>query len=135
MSTTTRKKTTKAAARPKAAPVSAGEGKEAPAAKTAAPKVAPKATAAVLGPLMRKKELIERVVARSGIKKKDAKPVVEAMLAELGEALAENRELALPPLGKLRVKRERNLPNGRMMVVKMRQSSGGSDTPETEDAE
>ena len=37
---------------------------------------------------MGKRELIDRVVTASGIKKKAAKPVVEAMLKELGCAVA-----------------------------------------------
>ncbi|MBW4708672.1 HU family DNA-binding protein [Roseobacter sp. YSTF-M11] len=71
---------------------------------------------------MRKKELIDNVVARAGIKKKDAKPVIEAMLAELGETLASGRSLILPPLGRLRINREKKLANGRVMVVKLRQN-------------
>ena len=77
----------------------------------------------ILGPVMRKKELIDQVVKRSGIKKKDAKPVVESLLSVLGEALADNRELVLPPFGKVKVRREKQMPNGRVMVVKVRQSA------------
>jgi DNA-binding protein HU-alpha len=76
----------------------------------------------VSGPVMRKKELIDLVVERSGIKKKDAKPVVEATLAILGEALADTRELNLQPLGKVKVRREKQMPNGRVLVTKIRQS-------------
>lgn len=75
-----------------------------------------------LGPLMRKKELIDAVVTRSGVKKKDAKPVVEAMLAVLGEALSEKRELALQPLGRVKIQRVREHPNGQVLVTKIRQS-------------
>ncbi len=75
----------------------------------------------IIGPVMRKKELIDMVVERSGIKKKDAKPVVEAMLEVLGEALADNRELNLLPLGKFKVVNEKDLNNGRMLRVKVRQ--------------
>ena len=72
---------------------------------------------------MRKKELIDTIVTRSGIKKKDAKPVVEAMLSVLGEALAEGRPLILPPLGKIIVRKEKALPRGKMMMVKIRQTT------------
>jgi nucleoid DNA-binding protein len=81
----------------------------------------------VSGPVMRKKELIDLVVERSGIKKKDAKPVVEATLAILGEALAETRELNLQPLGKVKVRREKLMPNGRILVTKIRQSMPNTD--------
>lgn len=105
----------------KAAPVSAVTGsapKPAPAAKPAVV-AAPKSV--ILGPELRKKELIDDVVARSGIKKKDAKPVIEAMLAALGDALAEKRELVLPPFGKLKVRREKDMPNARVLTAKIRQ--------------
>lgn len=72
---------------------------------------------------LRKKELIDRIVARTGAKKSAAKPVVEAVLAELGETLAAGRSLVLPPLGRLKVTREKAQPNGRVMVVRMRQST------------
>ncbi|OUS34238.1 DNA-binding protein [Rhodobacterales bacterium 56_14_T64] len=72
---------------------------------------------------MRKKELIDLVVERSGIKKKDAKPVVEAMLAVLGEAIGGGRELNLQPLGKLRINRSVERSNGRIIICKLRQST------------
>ncbi|SFS49190.1 DNA-binding protein [Sulfitobacter marinus] len=75
----------------------------------------------IIGPVMRKKELIDLVVERSGIKKKDAKPVVEAMLSVLGEALGDSRELNLLPMGKFKVLNEKDLANGKMMRVKVRQ--------------
>lgn len=77
--------------------------------------------AAADGPFLRKKDLIEAVVRRSGVKKKDAKPVVEAMLAELGETLAAGRELNLPPLGRIRINREKPLDDGRVIILKLRQ--------------
>jgi len=52
-------------------------------------------TPVVSEPDLRKKALIDLVVARSGTKKKDAKPVVEAMLAVLGETIGAGRELNL----------------------------------------
>ncbi|MDF1727640.1 MAG: HU family DNA-binding protein [Sulfitobacter sp.] len=103
-------------------------------AKSAGPTISAPAPAAsvieapqsvILGPVMRKKELIDKVVTRSGMKKKDVKPVVDAVLAELGDALADNRELNLHPLGKLKVRREKKLPNGRMVVAKIRQPNSG----------
>ncbi len=85
-----------------------------------AAKPAPPAKAAEVA-VLRKKELIERVVARSGVKKKDAKPTIEAMLAVLGEALAAGEELNLQPLGKVMVKKTKELPNAKMMVCRIRQ--------------
>ena len=78
---------------------------EAPVPASASPVVVEGPQPVVSGPVMRKKELIDLVVERSGLKKKDAKPIVEATLAILGEALAEARELNLQPLGKVKVRR------------------------------
>jgi nucleoid DNA-binding protein len=75
----------------------------------------------VAEPDLKKKELIDQVVERSGIKKKDAKPVVEAMLAVLGETIADGRELNLAPLGKLRINRVKEANNGRVIICKLRQ--------------
>lgn len=146
MSTTTTKKpraanAPKTGTPPAKAPVKPAPSKAAPKSKTpaklgpvtpvtgAAPAPAPAAKPAVvnapqsviLGPELRKKELIDDVVARSGIKKKDAKPVIEATLAAMGEALAEKRELVLRPFGKIKVRREKDMPNARVLTAKIRQ--------------
>ncbi|MCK0103622.1 HU family DNA-binding protein [Pseudohalocynthiibacter sp. F2068] len=71
---------------------------------------------------LRKKELIERVVARSGIKKKDAKPVIEAMLAVLGASLADGDDFVLPPFGKVKVKRTKEQPGAKVFTCRIRQS-------------
>lgn len=104
----------------KAKVTSAPPGKTAPP-ETAAPG-AP-ATSADLANALRKKELVDRVVARTGAKKRDAKPIVEALLSELGEALADGRSLVLPPLGRVRINREKQLTNGRVIVAKIRQNN------------
>lgn len=123
-----------------ATPKTSTRSTTAPKAKTAKPKLAAKSTAkptptaptpkvvsisapVVSEPDMRKKELIDLAVARSGIKKKDAKPTVEAVLAILGEAIAEGRELNLQPFGKLRINRSEEKSNGRVIVCKLRQSN------------
>lgn len=85
---------------------------------------------------LRKRELIDMVVERSGGKKKDVKPAVEAMLAILGETLAAGREMNLQPLGKVRINRVEDKGNGRVIVCKLRQAdpnaqpSGSPDDPE-----
>lgn len=81
----------------------------------------------VTGPELKKRELLERVVTRSGVKKRDAKLVVEAMLAVMGEALAEGEELNLPPFGKLKINRVKESANGRILNCKLRQ---GISTPQ-----
>ena len=74
--------------------------------------------------LMRKKDLLERVGAKSKAKKKDVKDVVEATLLVLGEALAAGEELNLPPLGKARVNRQKGVNGGDMYIIKLRRTTG-----------
>ncbi|WP_243612422.1 HU family DNA-binding protein [Shimia aestuarii] len=90
-------------------------------AAAAKPVVVNEAKPVVAGPEMKKKELIDMVVERSGIKKRFAKPTVEAMLAVLGEALDEGRELNLRPFGKMKVQRAKEVSNGKVMNVRLRQ--------------
>lgn len=71
--------------------------------------------------VLRKKELLDLVVARSGQKKRDVKPVVETMLAVLGEALADDREFNLRPFGQLKIRNARDTNNGRIIVARIRQ--------------
>lgn len=78
----------------------------------------------VTGPELKKRELLERVVTRSGVKKRDAKLVVEAMLAVMGEALAEGQELNLQPFGKLKINRVKESANGRILNCRLRQGAG-----------
>ena len=73
---------------------------------------------------LRKAELIEMVVERSGVKKRDAKPAIEAALDILGEALADGRELNLKPLGKLKVNRVKQLSNAQVIICKIRRGLG-----------
>ena len=70
---------------------------------------------------IRKKELVERVVAASGAKKKQVKEIVEHTLKVLGEALAKGEELNLPPFGKAKVNRSKDNDGGTTMMVKLRQ--------------
>lgn len=91
-------------------------------ANTPMPKVVTDEKPVSLDPAMRKKDLIDAVTLRSGIKRKDAKPVVEAMLAVLGEAIADGRELNLQPLGKVKINRTKLASNGRVITVRVRQS-------------
>ncbi len=135
MAKSTTRKTGTAAKRPATAatrktPASAANPAVASAVKAAVTSTAIPAKQASDDDFMRKPDLIEKVVVRSGVKKKDAKPVVEAMLAVLGEALADGQEMRLPPLGKVMVNRTKDLENGTAYIVKIRQpkkASGDAD--------
>src|SRR6056297_1795291 len=75
----------------------------------------------VAGDEVKKKDLIDLVVERSGLKKKDAKPAVDAVIDVLAELIGEGRDLNLPPLGKIKHQRLRETPNARIIVLKLRQ--------------
>lgn len=128
--TTTRKTTTtrttrarkSPAATKKSEPVTTPDPQVVKPAEAPLPKVVPVSDTAVAEPELRKRELIDMVVARSDVKKKFAKPAVEAMLEILGEAISEGRELNLQPMGKLRINRVEEKENGRVIICKLRQS-------------
>lgn len=79
-----------------------------------------------VAPELKKKELIDLVTERADVRKKYAKPVVEAMIDILGEAIAEGRELNLQPFGKIKLQRTKDTPNARITVAKIRQSKSAS---------
>lgn len=79
------------------------------------------------GSELKKQELIGKVMERADVRKKYAKPVVEAVIEILGEALAEGREMNLQPFGKLKVNRAKDTGNARIIVAKIRQAKGGND--------
>jgi nucleoid DNA-binding protein len=127
----TRSKTTGTTARTKAKPAVA-----APVAMPTPP-AAPVPAAAISpvvvtpAPVLKKKELLERVIKAAGGKKKDVKEIVEAMLVVLGDALSRGEELNLPPLGRAKVNRQKDLASGEMLVVKLRR---GTEKPEDDGA-
>lgn len=73
---------------------------------------------------LKKRELLDAIVTRTGVKKRDAKPVLEAMLILLGEAIAAGRELNLEPMGKLKTTRVKDTDNGRITILRLKQGSG-----------
>lgn len=113
MATTKKKTTTRKTASTKA--------KSTPKADPADNSPVPAEVSATEVTALRKADLLAAVVTRSGVKKRDAKPVVEAMLAVLGETLAEGRGLNLPPFGKAKIAKTKEMGAGRMIVTRIRQ--------------
>lgn len=85
-------------------------------------------TAKEPGGALRKKDLLERVVEATGAKKKDFKPIVEATLKLLGDALSSGDDLVLPPLGKAKVNRQKDLGSAEMLVIRLRRQDGKPET-------
>ena len=67
--------------------------------------------------LLKKSAFIERVMARVDIKKRDAKPTIEAALAVLTDALVAGEDINLPPAGKFRVMRTKDLDDGAQVIT------------------
>lgn len=72
---------------------------------------------------LRNKELAERVAERTGMSKAQVKPIIAATLTVIGDVLAENRGLILPPLGRVKLQRAKGLADGRVMTLKLRQKT------------
>ena len=71
--------------------------------------------------VMKKPDLLDKVVARTNLKKRDVKPAVEAAFAVIREALQDGSELSLPPLGKVRLVKSKPLDGGaEVMTLKLR---------------
>ena len=113
---TTPKKTTTTASTKRATPAATAKAT----AKT--PEVVVNETPIVTAPELKKKELIDTEVARSGIKKRDAKPVIEAMLAVLGETIADGRELNLAPMGKMKITRMKKTTKAHVITTRLRRN-------------
>ncbi len=70
-----------------------------------------------------KRALLERVATRTGLRKAQVRPVIEAMLAELGEALVREEVLKLQPLGVMRVVRSIEGEKADVLVCKLRRKN------------
>ncbi len=116
---------------PAAPPAAEAAARRAPAvtADTGAAVAGPDKSAAAT-PELRKADFIDAVVARSGLKKREVKPAVEAAMALLGEAIEAGREISFPELGKLKVNREKDLAGAKVIICKLRRpkpAAAGSD--------
>lgn len=90
------------------------------------PVLVTEAKIAPAGTEMKKRELVDRIATHGGLKKKQVKPVVDAMLAVLGEMLAEGREMNLPPMGKMKVNRQKSVAGGQVILIRLRTGTGAA---------
>lgn len=91
--------------------------------KKSASTIQPAQSSAALPELVhtvRRKEFVERVVARSGTKPNAIKSVLDAVLFEMGAVLSQGETLDLQPLGKIKVNRQKDVPNGEVLICKLR---------------
>jgi nucleoid DNA-binding protein len=87
-----------------------------------ATKITPQVEAGANLPVMMKKpEFLDAIVKRTSLKKRDVKPAVEAALAVIVEALKKGEELHLPPMGKIRIVKAKELDAGaQVLTLKLR---------------
>lgn len=114
-------------AKPVAAKAPAAKAKPAPKvpAPSAPPVAAPviasvKPAAHKAAGMLKLKDLLDQVVKTTGGKKKGIKEIIEATLHSLGDALHKGFDLNLPPLGKTKVSRQRDLAEGEVIMIKLR---------------
>ena len=95
--------------------------------KAPAPKVVGANVDVAAGGSVKKADFIDRVIARGDLKKKDAKPAIEAALAELADILLKGDELNLAPMGKIKAVKVKDLGEGaQMMTLKLRTMKDGA---------
>ena len=70
--------------------------------------------------MVRRKELVERIVATSGMKPNAVKSVLDAVLVELGDALSAGEGLNIHPLGKVTVNRKKDMEDRQILICKIR---------------
>ena len=70
--------------------------------------------------MIRRKEMVERIVAKSGLKPNEVKTMLDAVLSELGDALSAGEGLNLHPLGKVTINRRKKLGDKEVLICKIR---------------
>ena len=70
--------------------------------------------------VVQKREFVDRVLARTGARRAEARHIIEATLAELGDVLESGQTLAVPPLGRARIALERDARGGQVITLRLR---------------
>ncbi|CAM3352160.1 hypothetical protein PANO111632_15790 [Paracoccus nototheniae] len=69
-----------------------------------------------------KRDFVDRVVAASGARRAEARPIIEATLEQLGQILSAGHTLAVPPLGRARINLERDARGGDVITLRLRRN-------------
>lgn len=77
--------------------------------------------------VVQKRDFIDRVVAATGARRTDARPIIEATLAQLGLVLSAGQTLAVPPLGRARINLEKDARGGDVITLRLRRRPAPSD--------
>lgn len=70
--------------------------------------------------VVQKRDFIDRVLAETGARRAEARPIIEATLAQLGQVLSAGQTLAVPPLGRARIALERDARGGEVITLRLR---------------
>lgn len=70
--------------------------------------------------VVHKRDFIDRVVAATGARRAEARPIIEATLLQLGLVLSAGQTLAVPPLGRARINLERDSRGGDVITLRLR---------------
>lgn len=70
--------------------------------------------------VVQKRDFIDRVLAATGARRAEARPIIEATLAQLGQILSDGHTLAVPPLGRARINLERDPRGGDVITLRLR---------------
>lgn len=73
--------------------------------------------------VLHKSEFLDRVSTASNVPRAQVRRIVEATLAELGRALAQDGTVVLPPFGTARVRRRRATRDGEVVLVRLRRNT------------
>ena len=85
---------------------------------------------AASGPVMvRRKEMVARIVAASGLQPYAVKSALDAVLAQLGNALSAGEALNLHPLGKVTVIRQKQMGDKEVLTCKIRRKLPQNNLP------
>ncbi|MBM3605743.1 MAG: DNA-binding protein [Alphaproteobacteria bacterium] len=70
--------------------------------------------------VVQKRDFIDRIIAMTGARRTEARPIIEATLAQLGQVLSEGQTLAVPPLGRARIALEKDARGGDVITLRLR---------------
>lgn len=76
-------------------------------------------------PVLQKRALLDTLCVETGQPRAQVRALTDALLAELGRALSCGEDLVLPPLGKVRVSRQRTGKGGEVIVMRLRRPGAG----------
>lgn len=78
--------------------------------------------------LFRRNDLLDAVAERSAMPRSDLRSVIELVLDEMGKALSEGQNLALHPLGRVKIQRRKDGEEAEVLSLRLRRKTDvGSD--------